>query len=80
MIKKNVNFENENSLSKYFKEVRKSVLLTPDEEVTLAMEIQGGNENAIEKLVNANLKFVVKCHLRCLRLRCVVKCKETARI
>ena len=59
MIKKNLNFENEDSLSKYFKEVRKSVLLTPDEEVTLAMEIQGGNENATEKLINANLKFVV---------------------
>jgi len=59
MIKKYINFETENSLSKYFKDVRKSVLLTPDEEVNLAKKIQLGDEKAIEELVNANLKFVI---------------------
>lgn len=59
MSKKFVNFENENSLSKYFKDVRKSNLLSPDEEVELAIKIQNGDNNAIEKLVNSNLKFVV---------------------
>lgn len=59
MTKKYVNFESENSLSKYFKDVRKSILLTPNEEVELAKEIQKGNSQAIEKLVNANLKFVI---------------------
>lgn len=59
MTKKYVNFENENSLSKYFKDVRKSILLTPDEEVTLAKRIQSGDESAIEELVNSNLKFVI---------------------
>jgi len=59
MGKKYVNFENENSLSKYFKDVRKSILLTPDEEVNLAKRIQSGDESAIEELVNANLKFVI---------------------
>jgi RNA polymerase primary sigma factor len=59
MNKKYVNFDDENSLSKYFKEVRKSILLTPDEEVELAKRIQLGDEKAIIELVNANLKFVV---------------------
>ncbi len=59
MIKKNVSFENENSLSKYFKDVRKSVLLSSDEEVLLAKEIQNGSREATEKLINSNLKFVV---------------------
>lgn len=59
MSRKYANLENENSLSKYFKDVRKSVLLTPDEEVELAKLIQAGSTEAIEKLVNANLKFVI---------------------
>jgi RNA polymerase primary sigma factor len=59
MIKKYVNFEEENNLSKYFKEVRKSILLTPEEEVLLAKKISEGNEKAVEDLVNANLKFVI---------------------
>lgn len=59
MIKKYVNFDDENSLSKYFKDVRKSVLLTPDEEIELAKRIQNGDEEAVEKLVKANLKFVI---------------------
>lgn len=59
MSKKYVNFENENSLSKYFKDVRKSILLTPEEEVVLAKKIQEGDVKATEKLVKANLKFVI---------------------
>ena len=59
MSKKYINFDAENSLSKYFKDVRKSILLTPDEEVNLAKKIQLGDEKAIDELVNANLKFVV---------------------
>lgn len=59
MSKKYVNFETENSLTQYFKEVRKSNLLTPNEEIDLAKRIQNGDEAAIEELVNANLKFVI---------------------
>jgi RNA polymerase primary sigma factor len=59
MSKKYVNFDDENSLSKYFKDLRKSILLTPEEEVVLAKRIQQGDEKAITELVNANLKFVV---------------------
>jgi len=59
MSKKFVNFEDDNSVGKYFKDVRKSVILTPNEELELAKQIKKGDENAMHKLVNANLKFVV---------------------
>jgi RNA polymerase primary sigma factor len=59
MSKKYVNFETENSLTQYFKDVRKSTLLTPNEEIDLAKRIQNGDNIAIEELVNANLKFVI---------------------
>lgn len=59
MNKKFTNFETDDSIAKYFKEVRKSVLLTPEEEVNLAKRIKEGDAKATEELVNANLKFVV---------------------
>jgi len=59
MNKKFTNFETDDSIAKYFKEVRKSVLLTPEEEVNLAKRIKEGDSKATEELVNANLKFVV---------------------
>jgi len=59
MNKKFVNFENNDSISKYFKEVRKSVVLTKNEEISLAKRIKKGDTKAIETLVKANLKFVV---------------------
>jgi len=59
MSKKFVADYGEDSIGKYFKEVRKSELLTPKEEVELAERIQDGDELAIELLVNANLKFVI---------------------
>ena len=54
-----LNFETDDSITKYFKDVRKSVILTPAEEVKLAKRIKNGDEKAVEELVNANLKFVV---------------------
>tara|TARA_Y100000389_G_scaffold156645_1_gene157563 strand:- start:244 stop:1080 length:837 start_codon:yes stop_codon:yes gene_type:complete len=47
------------TISNYFKEVRKSVLITPEEEIKLAIKIQLGDEKAKDKLVKANLKFVI---------------------
>lgn len=47
------------TISNYFKEVRKSVLITPEEEIRLAIKIQQGDEKAKDKLVKANLKFVI---------------------
>lgn len=59
MSKKYVNFDNDDSIAKYFKDVRKSTLLTSAEEVDLAKRIQKGDIKATNKLVEANLKFVI---------------------
>ncbi len=59
MNKKYVTFDAEDSIAKYFKDVRKSVILTPDEEVELAKKIKKGDTKSIDKLVKANLKFVI---------------------
>lgn len=47
------------TLEKYFNEISKDELLTPEEEVDLAQRIREGDEAALEKLVKANLRFVV---------------------
>jgi len=59
MNRKYVNFDSDDSISKYFKDVRKSVLLTQAEEIKLAKQIKDGDQKAVHKLVNANLKFVI---------------------
>ncbi len=47
------------SLDQYLQEIGKVNLLTPDEEVDLAIKIKKGDGDAQEKLVRANLRFVV---------------------
>jgi RNA polymerase primary sigma factor len=47
------------SLERYFNEINKVDLLTPDEEVELARRIRQGDEQALERLTKANLRFVV---------------------
>jgi len=47
------------SLDKYLQEIGKVDLLTPYEEVELAIRIKKNDAKALEKLVNANLRFVV---------------------
>ena len=59
MSRKYVNFDVEDNIGKYFKDVRKSIILTPSEEIKLAERIKEGDEKAVELLVNANLKFVI---------------------
>jgi RNA polymerase primary sigma factor len=50
----------EDSLSIYFKDVRKSETISAEEEVELAKRIENGDERALNELVNANLRFVIK--------------------
>jgi RNA polymerase primary sigma factor len=59
MSKKYVNFDNDDSIGKYFKDVRKSTILTPIQEVELAKKIKNGDDKAMHELVQANLKFVI---------------------
>ena len=47
------------SLDKYLQEIGKVKLLTPDDEIYLAKKIKAGDTEALEKLVKANLRFVV---------------------
>jgi len=49
----------EESITKYFKDVRKESLLTPDQEIELAKMIQQGDQNAMDKMVKSNLRFVI---------------------
>jgi RNA polymerase primary sigma factor len=47
------------SLDKYLQEIGKVDLLTPDQEIQLAVGIKSGNQGALETLTKANLRFVV---------------------
>lgn len=58
IVKQITNRESQ-SLDKYLQEIGKVSLITADEEVKLAQRIREGSQAALEKLVNANLRFVV---------------------
>ena len=47
------------SLEKYFQEISRQETITIDEEVELAQRIHQGDQAALDKLVSANLRFVV---------------------
>ncbi len=47
------------SLDKYLHEISKVKLLSAKEEIQLAKEIKSGDKDALDKLVKANLRFVV---------------------
>ena len=47
------------SLDKYLQEIGKESMITPDEEVELAVRIRSRDHIALQKLVRANLRFVV---------------------
>lgn len=59
MNKQFINLNGDDSVTQYFKEVRKSKVITFDKEVELAKRIQEGDQSAIDELVFANLKFVI---------------------
>jgi len=58
-ITKQITQRDENSINRYFQEINKYELITLEEEVDLARRIHRGDQDALEKLVLANLRFVV---------------------
>ncbi len=58
-ITKQITNRDSKSLEKYFQEISKLDMITAEEEVELAIRIREGDQVALNKLVNANLRFVV---------------------
>lgn len=58
-ITKSITNRESQSLEKYLQEIGKVDLITPEEEVKLAIRIKQGDALALEKLTKANLRFVV---------------------
>lgn len=58
-ILKQITSRESESLDKYLTEIGKIDLITSDQEVELARRIRSGDTMALEKLVSANLRFVV---------------------
>jgi RNA polymerase primary sigma factor len=47
------------AFEKYLQEIGRKEMISPDEEIELARRIKNGDRKALEKLVSANLRFVV---------------------
>lgn len=58
-ISKSITNRESQSLEKYLQEIGKVELITPEEEVKLALLIKKGDRAALDKLTKANLRFVV---------------------
>lgn len=58
-ISKSITNRESASLDKYLQEIGKYELISVEEEVELARRIKKGDQDAIEKLIRANLRFVV---------------------
>ena len=58
-ITKSITNRESASLDKYLQEIGREELITVEEEVELAQRIRNGDQEALEKLTRANLRFVV---------------------
>ncbi|MBW6459009.1 MAG: RNA polymerase sigma factor RpoD/SigA [Bacteroidales bacterium] len=58
-ISKSITNRETASLDKYLQDIGREELITAEEEVELARRIKSGDDMALEKLVKANLRFVV---------------------
>ena len=58
-ITKSITNRDTGTLEKYLQDIAKEKLVTPEEEVELAQRIKAGDQQALNQLVRANLRFVV---------------------
>jgi len=58
-ISKSITNRESQSLEKYLQEIGRVELITPEEEVKLAIRIKQGDMKALDRLTKANLRFVV---------------------
>lgn len=58
-ITKSITNRESASLEKYLQEIGKEEMISAEEEVELAQRIKHGDQNALERLTKANLRFVV---------------------
>ena len=64
-ITKRITKRENDSLEKYFQEVSRVDLITAEDEIDLARRIRNGDTFALEKLVKANLRFVISVAKQC---------------
>ncbi len=58
-ITKSITNRESQSLDKYLQDIGREELITAEQEVELARKIKAGDQQALEKLTKANLRFVV---------------------
>ena len=58
-ITKSITNRDAGTLEKYLQDIAKESLISPEEEVELAQRIKEGDQRALDRLVRANLRFVV---------------------
>jgi RNA polymerase primary sigma factor len=58
-ITKSITNRDAGTLEKYLQDIAKESLITAEEEVELAQRIKAGDQQALDRLVRANLRFVV---------------------
>ena len=58
-ISQSITNRNDKSFEKYLTDIGKNEMINAEEEANLARKIKEGDEEALNRLVNANLRFVV---------------------
>jgi RNA polymerase primary sigma factor len=59
VISKQITDRSDNTINRYFQEISKYGLISSEEEVELSGRIRNGDQNALDRLVMANLRFVI---------------------
>jgi RNA polymerase primary sigma factor len=58
-ISQSITYRDSQSIEKYLQEISQIEMISPEEEAILARKIKSGNQEALQRLVSANLRFVV---------------------